>query len=119
MAPPPARAEGSLSAAPNEVTFGGGNDVVDLAMPQKPFTVYLSSFRQPDDEYLLELRGRLQEAGYGSFLIGADVPGMGTMYRLTVGEFDDQASARATASKLKESGLAHAEAVAVADATGS
>ncbi|HJO03810.1 MAG TPA: AAA family ATPase [Acidobacteriota bacterium] len=119
VAPPPARAEGSLSAAPNEVTFGGGNDVVDLAMPQKPFTVYLSSFRQPDDEYLLELRGRLQEAGYGSFLIGADVPGMGTMYRLTVGEFDDQASARATASKLKESGLAHAEAVAVADATGS
>ncbi len=117
--PPTPRAEGSLSAAPNDVTFGSGNVVVDLVMPQKPFTVYLSSFRQPDDDYLLELRGRLHEAGYVHFLIGADVPGMGTMYRLTVGEFDDQASARETASKLKESGLAHAEAVAVADATGS
>ena len=117
--PPPPRAEGSLSAAPNDVTFGSGNVVVDLAMPQKPFTVYLSSFRQPDDDYLVELRGRLNEAGYVHFLIGADVPSMGTMYRLTVGEFDDQAAARETASKLKESGLAHAEAVAVADATGS
>jgi general secretion pathway protein A len=113
------RAEGSLSAAPDDVTFGSGSAVVDLAMPLKPFTVYLSSFRQPDDDYLVELRGRLNEAGYVSYLIGADVPGMGTMYRLTIGEFDDQASARETASELKKSGLAHAEAVAVGDATGS
>lgn len=117
--PPTPRAEGSLSAAPDDVTFGSGNTVVDLAMPLKPFTVYLSSFRQPDDDHLIKLRGRLKEAGYVSYLIGADVPGMGTMYRLTVGEFDDQTSARETASKLKETGLAHAEAVAVADATGS
>ncbi len=117
--PSPTRAEGSLSAAPNNESFGSGNVAVDLTMPDKPFTVYLSSFRQADDDYLLELRGRLNEAGYVSFLIGADVPGMGTMYRLTVGEFDDQAAAHVIASKLKESGLAHAEAVAVADATGS
>ena len=113
------RAEGSLSTTPNHEMFGSGNAAVDLVMPQKPFTVYLSSFRQVDDDYLIELRGRLNEAGFVSFLIGADIPSMGTMYRLTVGEFDDQAAARAMASKLKESGLAHAEAVAVAGVTGS
>ena len=118
VAPPPARAEGSLSTASDDMTFGSGNGVVDLAIPQKPFTIYLSSFRQPDDNYLIELRERLEGAGYGSFIIGVDVPRMGTMYRLAVGEFDDQASARITASKLRDLGLAHAKPVAVAEATG-
>lgn len=118
-ADPPARAEAAPSTQPlvpesaTAATPGVGST------PQGAFTVYLSSFRQPDDRQLTSLRERLTAAGLSTHLVAADVPGQGRLYRLVAGAFDDASTARAVARGLNEKlGVSHAEVVSVADVTG-
>ncbi len=120
------RAEGAESlagtsgaAANREAPSAGARMPAEVVRPSGSFTVYLSSFRRPDDAQLVALRQRLQSAGQRTFLIGANVPGQGRLHRLIVGDFTDQRAALAVADRLRqELGMAHAEVVAVADVVG-
>ena len=88
--------------------------------PERGFTVYLSSFRSPSDGFLVQLRSDLSVAGYDSFLVEATVPGQGTLHRLVVGDFGDQASAQMVARRLREEmRVPHAAAVATDEIKGS
>lgn len=119
-ATPRAEATQSLPAEDAAGDRFGASAPAELARPSGAFTVYLSSFRRPDDDQLVDLRRRVEASGMTTFLIGADVPGQGRLHRLIVGDFDDQQSARTAAGQLRTTfGVAHAEAVAVADVTGS
>ncbi len=128
-ASPPARAEGTgtLSDAANgEPRFGAapepaaaGGAAVATARPHGAYTVYLSSFRRDDDPQLIALRGRLEGVGLTTYLVAADVPGQGRLYRLVVGDLDGVGPARDLAQQLRRRlGVAHAEAVPVADVIG-
>ena len=109
-----ARAEGSSEH------FGTAVPAPELKRPQAEFTVYLSSHRSAADTTLTSQRRHIEAAGYNSFLVAAKVAGQGTLYRLTVGEYADRASAADAATGIREAlGLAHAEAVAVTDVDGS
>jgi len=109
-----ARAEGSSEH------FAGAVGATELGRPQAEFTVYLSSHRSAADAALVSQRRQIEAAGYNSFLVAARVAGQGTLYRLTVGEYADRASATDAAAGIREAlGLAHAEAVAVTDVDGS
>ncbi len=120
VATPRAEATQNLTAADATGDLLGAAKPVDLVRPSGAFTVYLSSSRRPDDDQLVDLRRRVETSGMTTFLIGADVPGQGRLHRLIVGDFDDQQAARAAAERLRTAhGVAHAEAVAVADVTGS
>lgn len=121
------RAEATQTLSPGPSTSGShyGAGAVGNAAPQpiarpvQAFTVYLSSFRQVHDGQLVALQERLVAAGYGSFLLGADVPGQGRLQRLVVGDFETQKAAQDVANRLRqEFGVAHAEVVAVADVVG-
>lgn len=120
------RAEGAESlagtsgaAANREAPSAGARMPAEVVRPSGSFTVYLSSFRRPDDAQLVALRQRLQSAGQRTFLIGANVPGQGRLHRLIVGDFTNQRAALAVADRLRqELGMAHAEVVAVADVVG-
>ncbi len=107
-----ARAEGGSEH------FNGG--AAELERPQAAFTIYLSSHRSTTDATLTSQRRHIEAAGYHSFLVAAKVAGQGTLYRLTVGEYADRASAANAAAGLRDAlGLAHAEAVSVTDVDGS
>jgi len=109
-APVEVRAEGSSEH------FGGSATELELARPQAAFTVYLSSHRNTTDAALVSLLRQIETAGYRSFLVAATAAGQGTLYRLTVGEYADRSTAANAAAALRDAlGLAHAEAVAVAD----
>lgn len=121
----PARTEGGDSVP------GGGGAGVPSNDPWQPpgagpitpggsYTIYLSSFRRADDERLVTLRQRLYHAGYRSYVVSAEVPGEGALYRLLAGDFADLVSAESASARLRrELGIAQADAVAVADVIGS
>jgi general secretion pathway protein A len=109
-----ARAEGSSEH------FADGSAAVPLSRPQSAYTVYLTSHRDTSDATLVAMRRQIETAGYTCFLVAAEVAGQGTLYRLTVGEYADRNAAANAAAALRDAlGLAHAEAVAVTDVTGS
>lgn len=119
QAPASVRADGSLTGLTNG-HFGTGVPAAELATPRAAYTIYLSSHRSAEDQALIEARKSLEQTGYVSFLMAADVTGRGTLYRLTVGEYADREAALEAARGLRARlGLAHAEPVAVADVAGS
>jgi len=117
---PQLRALAEVRAEGSSENFGSDATELELARPQAAFTVYLSSHRDRADATLVSQRRQIAAAGYDSFLVAAKVAGQGTLYRLTVGEYADRSSAATAAAALRDVlGLAHAEAVAVADVDGS
>lgn len=116
---PPARAEAPQNAQLFEQQPDAAAAAAADGGPQGTYTVYLSSFRLPDDRQLIALRERLTAAGLRTHLVAADVPGQGRLYRLVAGAFDDATAARTVARGLSERlGVTHAEVVSVADVTG-
>ena len=117
---PQLRALAEVRAEGSSDNFGPGATEFELERPQAAFTIYLSSHRSSADAALISQRRQIEAAGYHSFLVAAQVAGQGSLYRLTVGEYDDRSSAANAAAALRDAlGLAHAEAVAVADVKGS
>lgn len=113
--------------APAEFRAEGGSEHFNpmapslaLRTPQSAYTIYLSSHRDPAEAALTGLQRQLDANGFDTYLVAADVAGQGTLYRLTVGAFAERDEAVDMAARLREvPGVAHAEAVAVADVTGS
>ncbi|NKB87575.1 MAG: AAA family ATPase [Acidobacteria bacterium] len=113
--------------APAEFRAEGGSEHFNssapslaLRTPQSAYTIYLSSHRDPSETALTQLQRDLETGGFDTYLVAADVAGQGTLYRLTVGAYADRSAAAAAATQLREAhGVAHAEAVAVPDVTGS